>query len=186
MAAHGGEEKEEEQSLILGTAKVVEYLEPLMSIELLGKFPDNSAYDFDYSQSSIWSPLISRPFAPMDLDSFTPFRNVSFDHNEIDLQFGARDKSSAKKVGSKLRKKFSTTAFNLNLDLLKSKNMKKKKKKNKIVPSDLSPTPPRMKTGCNPIVMKGWAKVLKAASKQFKRRKMKKDATAHVMLPKSF
>lgn len=205
-----------------------------MSVELLGKFPDNSAYDFDYSQSSIWSPLISRPFPPMDLDSFNPFRNLSFDdNNEIDFQFSAHNKSSAKKVGSKLRKKFSTTAFNLNLDLLKSKKMKKNK--NKIVPSGLSPTPPRMKTGCNPIVMKvilflipsgffrwfsinswlclcdssycgglwtellvnlgliellitvqGWAKVLKAASKQFKRRKMKKDPTAHLMLPKYF
>lgn len=186
MAVHGEENEEEEQSLILRTAKVVEYLEPLMSTELLGKFPDNSAYDFDYSQSSIWSPLISRPFIPMDLDS-TPFRNLSFDNNEVDLEFGAiNNKSSAKKVGSKLRKKFSTAAFNLNLDLLKSKKMSmKKKKKNKIVPSDLSPTPPRMKTSCNPIVMKGWAKVLKAASKQFKRRKMKKDTTAHVMLPKS-
>ncbi|KAI9114505.1 hypothetical protein K1719_014203 [Acacia pycnantha] len=76
MALHG----EEEQSLILGrTVKVIEYLEPLLSIELLGKFPDNSAYDFDYSQSSIWSLLISRSFTPMDLDSFTPFRNLSFD-----------------------------------------------------------------------------------------------------------
>ncbi|KAK4279013.1 hypothetical protein QN277_016779 [Acacia crassicarpa] len=189
MAVHGEEEEEEEQSLILGrTVKVIEYLEPLMSIELLGKFPDNSAYDFDYSQSSIWSPLMSRPFTPMDLDSFTPFRNLSFDNNnEIDLQLSARNKSSAKKkVGSKLRKKFSTAAFNLNLDALKSKKMTMNKNKIKIVPSDLSPTPPRMKTSCNPIVMKGWLRVLKAASKQFKRRKMKKDPMAHVMLPKYF
>ncbi|CAL9144721.1 unnamed protein product [Musa hybrid cultivar] len=38
----------------------VEYLEPTMSRELLGKFPDNSAFDFDYSQSGIWSPLLPR------------------------------------------------------------------------------------------------------------------------------
>ncbi|XP_074569309.1 uncharacterized protein LOC141825947 [Curcuma longa] len=38
----------------------VEYLEPSMSLELLGKFPDNSALGFDYSQSGIWSPLLPR------------------------------------------------------------------------------------------------------------------------------
>ncbi|XP_068655903.1 uncharacterized protein [Aristolochia californica] len=38
----------------------VEYLEPSMSRELLCKFPDSSAFDFDYSQSGIWSPLIPR------------------------------------------------------------------------------------------------------------------------------
>ncbi|XP_009412438.2 uncharacterized protein LOC103993923 [Musa acuminata AAA Group] len=38
----------------------VEYLELTMSRELLGKFPDNSAFDFDYSQSGIWSPLLPR------------------------------------------------------------------------------------------------------------------------------
>ncbi|KAF3325476.1 hypothetical protein FCM35_KLT10547 [Carex littledalei] len=38
----------------------VEYLHPAMTHELLDKFPDSSAYDFDYSQSSIWSPLLPR------------------------------------------------------------------------------------------------------------------------------
>ncbi|XP_074586828.1 uncharacterized protein LOC141842697 [Curcuma longa] len=38
----------------------VEYLEPSMSRELVGKFPDNSAFDFEYSQSGIWSPLLPR------------------------------------------------------------------------------------------------------------------------------
>ncbi|KAL3535293.1 hypothetical protein ACH5RR_003754 [Cinchona calisaya] len=41
---------------------VVEYLETSMSRDLLCKFPDNSAFDFDYSQSSLWSPLIHRKF----------------------------------------------------------------------------------------------------------------------------
>ncbi|KAF8704201.1 hypothetical protein HU200_031697 [Digitaria exilis] len=39
----------------------VEYLEQSMSRELLGKFPDSSAFDFDYSQSGIWSPLTKVP-----------------------------------------------------------------------------------------------------------------------------
>ncbi|TVU15323.1 hypothetical protein EJB05_38839, partial [Eragrostis curvula] len=41
----------------------VEYLEPSMSRGLLGKFPDSSAFDFDYSQSGIWSPLNKHPRA---------------------------------------------------------------------------------------------------------------------------
>ncbi|CAO2042892.1 unnamed protein product [Urochloa humidicola] len=39
----------------------VEYLEQSMSRELLGKFPDSSAFGFDYSQSGIWSPLNKVP-----------------------------------------------------------------------------------------------------------------------------
>ncbi|PVH35541.1 hypothetical protein PAHAL_7G210400 [Panicum hallii] len=39
----------------------VEYLQQSMSRELLGKFPDSSAFDFDYSQSGIWSPLNKVP-----------------------------------------------------------------------------------------------------------------------------
>ncbi|XP_008798710.1 uncharacterized protein LOC103713526 [Phoenix dactylifera] len=38
----------------------VEYLDPSMSQELIGKFPDATAFDFDYSQSGIWSPLLPR------------------------------------------------------------------------------------------------------------------------------
>ena len=137
------EEEAEERPLVLKTTKVVEYLEPVMSLELLCKFPDNSAYDFDYSQSTIWSPLIPRPYSPADLKLVTP-RKLSYD---MGLEFlGAR--SSAKKVGSKLRKKVATTAFNLNLDFIKKQN------KNKKMASDLSPTPPRIKGACNPITKK--------------------------------
>lgn len=133
--------EEEEQPLILKTTKVVEYLEPFMSSELLCKFPDNSAYDFDYSQSTIWSPLVPRPYSPMDLDLITP-RKLSYN-----MGLGAR--CSVNKVGSKLRKKFTSNAFNLKLDFVKKHN------KNKKMASDFSPTPPRIKGACyNPIFKK--------------------------------
>lgn len=132
--------EEEEQALVLKTTKVVEYLHPFMSLELLCKFPDNSAYDFDYSQSTIWSPLIPRPYTPMDFDLITP-KKLSYD-------MGLGAKCSVKKVGSKLRKKFTATSVNLNIDFIKKKN------KNKKIASDLSPTPPRIKGSCNPIIHK--------------------------------
>lgn len=46
------------------TMKVVEYMLSSMSTQLLHKFPDNSAFDFDYTQSSIWSPLVPHPSNP--------------------------------------------------------------------------------------------------------------------------
>ncbi|WVY94775.1 hypothetical protein V8G54_033863 [Vigna mungo] len=180
------EEEEEEQAVVLKTTKVVEYLVPKMSIELLCKFPDNSAFDFDYSQSTIWSPLLPTPScSPMDFDLITP-KKLSYD-----MGLGAR--CSVKKEGSKLRKK-----FNLNLHFIN----KHGKNKNKKLSSDFSPTP--FKGACNPIMNKGqnvecdylleiicvfgliqrWARALKAASKQFKKWKTTRDPIAHVMLPK--
>lgn len=64
------EEEEEKENYPLITTKVVEYLQPVMCRELLCKFPDNSAFGFDYTQSSLWSPLLPRNYAcPSDLDS---------------------------------------------------------------------------------------------------------------------
>ncbi|KAK2388426.1 hypothetical protein QL285_062112 [Trifolium repens] len=168
------QQEEEQQPLLLQTTKVIEYLQPFMSLELLCKFPDNSAYDFDYSQSTIWSPLVPRPYStPMDLDLITP-KKLSYD-----LGLGAR--RSVNKVGSKLRKNFNSNPFNLKLDFIKKHN------KNKKMVSDFTPTPPRIKGLCNPIINnKRWGRALKAASKQFKRWKVKRDPIAHVMLPKSF
>ncbi|GAU31192.1 hypothetical protein TSUD_210490 [Trifolium subterraneum] len=172
---HG--EEEQQQPLLLQTTKVVEYLEPFMSFDLLCKFPDNSAYDFDYSQSTIWSPLVPRPYTtPMDLDLITP-KKLSYD-----LGLGAR--RSVNKVGSKLRKNLTCNPFNLKLDFIKQHNKNKKK----MIASDFSPTTPWIKGSCNPIINnKRWGKALKAASKQFKRWKKvkKRDPNAHVMLPKN-
>lgn len=130
------ESEEEEQALLLNTTKVVEYLAPFMSVELLCKFPDNSAYDFDYSQSTIWSPLVPRPYTPMDLNLTTP-KNLSYDY----MTLGAR--SSGNKL--KKKKKFTSSPFNLKLDFIKKKQSMKK------LPSDFSPN---FKGACNPILNK--------------------------------
>jgi len=129
------EEEEEEQAVVLKTTKVVEYLVPKMSIELLCKFPDNSAYDFDYSQSTIWSPLLPTPCSPMNLDLITP--------KKLSYEMGLGARCSVKKMGSKLRKK-----FNLNVHFIN----KHGKSKNKKLSSDFSPTP--FKGACNPIMNK--------------------------------
>lgn len=113
------------------STRMVEYLEPLMSKELLCKFPDNSAFDFDYTQSSIWSPLVPRSYTtPMDsefdldLDFFTP--------KKLKFEIGLESSNLNNKVASKSKNK-----FKMNLSALKRK---KSKNKRKMAPSDFSPT----------------------------------------------
>lgn len=123
--------------------KVVEYLEPLMSKELLRKFPDNSAYGFDYTQSSIWSPLVPRAYSPMDLEvdlDFVTPRKLTYDMDQLVLG----KQNSLNKVSSKAKKRITATAFKINLSALKSKKKKKMK-------SDFSPTP---SISCNPACRK--------------------------------
>ncbi|TXG57728.1 hypothetical protein EZV62_015557 [Acer yangbiense] len=162
------EEEEERENLIIRNAKVVEYLQPIMSRELLCKFPDNSSFDFDYSQSSIWSPLVPRTHSPMDLDLITP-RKLSYEFGLFGFEL---EKKSMKKKKKKNTITTTTTSLNINLNLFKKKNTKKV--------SDFSPAS-SVKGSCAPITTKGWSKLLKAASRHFKKKKKKKrDSAAHV------
>lgn len=70
-------DKEEEEEGVI----VIQYLEASMSNELLCKYADNSAFDFDYSQSSIWSPLVPRFHSCLNPKSpdFNRPRRLSFD-----------------------------------------------------------------------------------------------------------
>ncbi|KAF3950680.1 hypothetical protein CMV_023595 [Castanea mollissima] len=184
MAMSKVEEEEAQRLVIMGTTKVVYYLQPLMSKELLCKFPDKlSAFDFDYTQSSIWSPLVPRAYSAMDLDS--DFEDLDFMTTPTNrkLSFGGggamvlSNKTKLKKVTSNIKKKLN---INLNLNVLKMKRMHK----NKTKPAEFSPTPLKPTFPCFPHTTKAWTKALKAASKHFKKKK-KKDPTAHVKLSKN-
>ncbi|XP_050244442.1 uncharacterized protein LOC126692749 isoform X5 [Quercus robur] len=172
-------EEEETERLVMGTTKVVYYLEPLMSKELLCKSPDkSSASDFDYAQSSIWSPLVPRAYSTMDLDS--DFEDLDFmtpTNRKISSGGGAMvlsNETKLRKVTYNIKKKLN---INLNLNVLKMKHMHK----NKTKASEFSPTPLKPTFTCFPHTTKAWTKALKAASKHFKKKK-KKDPTAHVKL----
>lgn len=144
--------EEEQESLVFATAKVVEYLEPLMSRDLLCKFPDNSAFDFDYTQSSIWSPLLHRAAnADFDFDSVTPTK-LAFEFGSgfgLELEKKCNSRSAKKFRPYNLKKKIATAAFNSTLNLFKNKNKNKKRKR---MSSDFSPTP--VNGGCAPIITK--------------------------------
>ncbi|XP_059289314.1 uncharacterized protein LOC132067039 [Lycium ferocissimum] len=143
---------------------VIEYLESSMSKDLLCKFPDNSAYDFDYSQSSIWSPLVPPPLSSDRRLSFGLSRKLSYEDDET--LFG------------NIKRKFSSVLFD---NMKVYKNLKKRQRKG----FDFSPVPSSSKVGsCTSTPRKGWAKVLKAASKHFKKKGKKKDSAGHLNLSK--
>ena len=137
-----------------GSAKVVEYLEPLMSKELLCKFPDNSAFDFDYSQSSIWSPLVTRAYTnthsnlDLDLDFLTP-KKLDYETGCEGLSIIEKKKKTKRKIGITN----ASTGFALNLSALKIKKRANKKSKKHLV-SDLSPSSNSFKGACNPLTKK--------------------------------
>ncbi|GFP82037.1 hypothetical protein PHJA_000347000 [Phtheirospermum japonicum] len=78
-----------------------------MSKDLFSKFPDNLAFDFDYPQSSIWSPLLPRPLpnsttaVGLDLS-----RRLSYgETNEMGFL------GNTKKMAARIKRKFTDTVF---------------------------------------------------------------------------
>lgn len=134
-----GEEEEEEEEVeveVRPLIKVVEYVESPIGEELLSKFADTSAFDFDYSQSSIWSPLLPRPqrsLLALDWEMGTPSK-LSYSYRLRRLGF---DKSTFKKV---------TTNLKNNIFTIFKKHQKIKRRTSFINPSHhFSPTPPSNK-----------------------------------------
>lgn len=154
---------------------VVEYLESSMSKDLLGKFPDNSAYDFDYSQSSIWSPLVNRrlvsssslsPSCGNGALSFGLSKKLVYDQ---DMMMGL---TKIKKFSAKIKRKLTDTLF---YNLQKYQKMKRRKKNKSL---DFSPVPSsnRLNSTSSVTPRQGWEKVLKAASKHFKKKNKRRDS----------
>lgn len=101
-----------------GAVVVVEYLQSIMCEQLVGKFPDNSAFDFDYTQSSIWSPLIQRRQG-QDLDiqvlskSLSPTvleRKLKYDEDDCDEMW--ENETSGKCVTTSVSINKLTASFN--------------------------------------------------------------------------
>ncbi|PSS05803.1 Septation protein like [Actinidia chinensis var. chinensis] len=168
---------------------VVEYLVESMSRELLCKFPDNSAFDFNYAQSCIWSPL---PLIFAGNSNYTISNHDDDDDDEVGVVVGSsgsgvlstqrklayeaeEDKGLLKQVSINLKKRIATsTLFNniKNFNVLKQNSKKKKKNTKKMASFDFSPS---SVASAN----KGWAKILKVASKRFKKVTKKKDPNTH-------
>ncbi|XP_078433608.1 uncharacterized protein LOC144704902 [Wolffia australiana] len=124
----------------------VEYVEPTMASHLLYKYPDTSAFDFDYSQSRLWSPLLLLP----------PPHNLP-------------PNSAKNKIKNKKKKIREDLCNSLQNRLGKIKNKIKKKKKKKTVYRKLdfvAPSP-------SPAPEKAWSKVFKATLGCMTRGRMK-------------
>ncbi|KAA8547490.1 hypothetical protein F0562_003919 [Nyssa sinensis] len=144
-----------------GRVVVVEYLEESMSTELLCKFPDNGAFDFDYSQSSIGSPLVSSLlFPPVVSFQLGDGHGNGLSLTMPPIELGPSTHTLIDKVTAKIKKKISTCVLNnLNNNYIKFKEKRKSK------PSDFSPNPLPVKAAPTiPTPTKGWPKVLKATS----------------------
>ncbi|KAK3000447.1 hypothetical protein RJ639_021110 [Escallonia herrerae] len=131
------EEEEESECLmnysraggLAKTVMVVEYLESSMSRDLLGKFPDNSAFDFDYSQSSIWSPLIPRHYPSfVNGGGGGMARQLRYGDEDEGLLLGNKN-SNFQKVKKNIKRKLSGTSVASNLQIYHKNKAKKIKTK---------------------------------------------------------
>ncbi|KAK1427707.1 hypothetical protein QVD17_16400 [Tagetes erecta] len=171
-------QEEETQTLIINnndtgvaSVKVVEYMLSSMSNELLCKFPDNSAFDFDYTQSSIWSPLLPHPSNPSS-PALGLQRKLSYDEDEEEPKkfdscmfncFKVHHKFSKKKMMVTMKRRRSGLLGFDKLGICSNSG------------ADLFDS-----ASSSPIRIKGWKKVLKAASKKFKKTMKKKNSGSHL------
>ncbi|ERN14956.1 hypothetical protein AMTRI_Chr02g213700 [Amborella trichopoda] len=133
--------------MIIERTITIHYLDQATSMKLLSKFPDASAYDFDYQQSGIWSPLPPHPF------SGGPFSENPLLPPDISLLL------SEKPNLGKTKRLLAPEGSAQNL-MEKFRKVKKEKRKKKASLS--SPAPVNR-------VTKGWSRALRAASKCFKK-----------------
>ncbi|GFQ05623.1 hypothetical protein PHJA_002706400 [Phtheirospermum japonicum] len=78
-----------------------------MSNNLLSKFPDNLDFDFDYAQSSIWSPLL-----PRQLPNSTNAAGLDLSWR---LSYGETNEmgflGNTKRMAARIKRKFTDTVF---------------------------------------------------------------------------
>ncbi|KAK9749728.1 hypothetical protein RND81_02G146200 [Saponaria officinalis] len=163
-------EEEYTKSLFKGKEVIViRYVNPTMSNDLLCKYPDYSAFGFDYSQSGIWSPLVPRFQSLSCLSTKSPElkRKISFDDDgdgECGGVGGCNVLGKNQFLGFK--KKVCGIGSKLNDNLKMKKKFLKSdcgnNSKSRVSDfSTSSPTPSK----------KGWKKALKMTSKQFKKKR---------------
>lgn len=157
---------------------VVEYLESSMSRDLLCKFPDNSCFDFDYSQSSIWSPLIHPSFSSTKVTIATKNVHSCGISKRLAYDDGGNGLTKIKNVTANFKRKF-TDAVSDNLQ--KYQNLKKRKRKNSLDFPPIHSSNKFPSTSSTP--RKAWMKVLKTASKHFKKMKTKNGSIVRMNFP---
>ncbi|KAK6142417.1 hypothetical protein DH2020_022765 [Rehmannia glutinosa] len=150
---------------------VVEYLESTMSKDLLCKFPDNSAFDFDYSQSSIWSPLLPRP-PPNSAAAAGLELSRRLSYGEAD---GVGLLENTKKMAARIKRKFTDTVLE---NIGRCGKMKRRRRKS----FSFSPAGSGRRLSSSSPSPKTWAKVMKVAAKHFKKRKNKNKDNHNVHL----
>ncbi|XP_047074683.1 uncharacterized protein LOC124684412 [Lolium rigidum] len=171
----GGESGNNPAATVVVVERVVtvEYMGQSMSRNLLGKFADSSAFDFDYAQSGIWSPVNKIPSAsPASGAGSRDFLIAKWKRR---ARAGSRlkAKDAAAGAGGSSRSRWRRRRLRRDgsfLDLHETGMPK----------LDFSPTMP------SPSPAKqGWRKVLRAAIRKFKarHRRSRPAPLLHMMLP---